>query len=202
MKSEKDIHIQIRLDGRSLYAIVVILLVFAGLYLLAGQGGSGSAIPTRVLAASGGSSSEATPAASLAASSAGKRLFYLRNASLTGNLATSACTSGFHMASMWEILDVSNLVYDYSNSYATTRDDDGTGPPAGSVGWVRTGYSSSGTNMAGTGNCHNWTSLSAASYGTAARLGTNWNTPPGQVALWGFETWNCDTLVRTWCIQD
>jgi hypothetical protein len=202
MKSEKDIHIQIRLDGRSLYAIVVILLVFAGLYLLTGLGGGTAVMPSRVLAASGSSSAEATPAASLAASSAGKRLFYLRSAWVAGNFATTQCNSGFHMASIWEILDVSNLSYDHTNPTAITRADAGVGPPAGSVGWVRTGNASSGTNIAGTGNCNNWTSGSVLYYGTAARLGTSWNTPPGQVALWGFETFECDTGVPTWCVQD
>ena len=64
------------------------------------------------------------------------RAFYLTTTTHTGAQATTACAAGFHMASLWEIFDPSNLRYDAT--VGATADDSGAGPPF-LGGWVRTG---------------------------------------------------------------
>jgi hypothetical protein len=109
------------------------------------------------------------------------RHFYLTQLSYSANEALTACATGYHMASFWEILNVSKLVYDYDHAAALLKTDSGQGPPSGWYGWVRTGYSSSGANIAGTGNCLNWTSASASDYGVSVRLSRYW-----EMAVRGF----------------
>src|SRR5207245_10636606 len=58
----------------------------------------------------------------------GRRRFYLTNESFQGNQAITACASGYHMASRFEILDVSVLQYDTGKGLTT--DDSGAGPPS------------------------------------------------------------------------
>jgi hypothetical protein len=140
--------------------------------------------------------------APLAASSGPSRRFYVTNNYHFGNQALTACTDGFHTASLWEILDVSNLRYAGDLPSAAIRDDSGNGPPSGMVGWVRTGYNSSGSSTVGTGNCDNWTTNSNLSHGTAARLANTWETPPDPVGFWSLETYSCDVNVRVWCVED
>jgi hypothetical protein len=65
------------------------------------------------------------------------RKFYLTQDGYDGSQALSACAQGYHMASLWEILDPSNLSYD--TSLGATVADSGSGPPNGS-GWIRTGF--------------------------------------------------------------
>jgi len=59
-----------------------------------------------------------------------------------GAHALTACVLGFHMASLWEIFNVSVLEYD--TSLGATMDDSGSGPPADVLGWIRTGFNSNG----------------------------------------------------------
>jgi hypothetical protein len=116
--------------------------------------------------------------------------------------ALSACASPYHMASFWEIMDVSNLIYDGAHPDAATWSDSGSGPPSEDAGWVRTGYDSSTTNAAGMGNCNNWTSSSGTSYGTAARLSRQWETAPSQADLWDVLPYPCNLSGRVWCVRD
>lgn len=64
------------------------------------------------------------------------RKFYLTRTGYTGARALSACTAGYHMASLWEIHDPSNLRYDTELGFV--QDDSGFGPPI-EFGWIRTG---------------------------------------------------------------
>ena len=75
------------------------------------------------------------------------RKFYLtKTEDYTGSQALSACASGYHMASLWEIFDTSNLRYDTALGASST--DSGSGPPVAVYfglghfegdGWIRTG---------------------------------------------------------------
>jgi hypothetical protein len=130
------------------------------------------------------------------------RHFYLTNVDYTPNTATTACTSGYHMASLWEILDVSNLTYDYNHPAATTKADSGYGPPSFWYGWVRTGGDSSGSSTTGIGNCLNWTSVSASDYGVSIRLSQTWKTAPGDIFTWNTTSFSCDTIGPVWCVGD
>ncbi|HHO47724.1 MAG TPA: hypothetical protein ENN06_04615 [Desulfobacteraceae bacterium] len=60
----------------------------------------------------------------------GRKIFYLTAANYHTNEALTACGAGYHMASLWEILNVTNLVYEYDNPAAYTKADSGYGPPS------------------------------------------------------------------------
>ena len=94
------------------------------------------------------------------------RQFYLTQTTHTGAAALYACAPGYHMASMWEILDPSNLLYNVSRG--ATQDDSGDGPPNDLDGWVRTGNNASGAGSAGSANCDAWTSQFEEDDGTVA----------------------------------
>src|SRR5262249_29960257 len=87
-----------------------------------------------------------------------KSRYYLTTVGVQGNAALTACDKDFHMASLWEIHDTSNLEYDTSRGL--TRDDSGSGPPTG-LGWIRTGGGALSSTLAGEGNCNAWTTNSS-----------------------------------------
>jgi hypothetical protein len=128
------------------------------------------------------------------------RHYYLTNFSVTGNQATTACSSGYHLASLWEIYDPSNMKYDTSHPDAYTKADSGSGPPSSWYGWVRSGYDSSTSTIPGTGNCSAWTGTTGS--GTIARLNSNWLTSQGAVDPWEPDFWSCTGTVPAWCIGE
>lgn len=142
---------------------------------------------------------DALVAAAAAADS--RRWYYLTSTSHPGGDALTACDSGFHMASIYEILDVSNLRYDAVRGI--TEDDSGSGPPAtfGS-GWVRTGQWSSGGGGPGLANCLVWTSSELADQGTVASLDFSWDLPSIRISPWTASTPFCSVSYRVWCIED
>jgi hypothetical protein len=128
------------------------------------------------------------------------RHVYLTNFSRTPSGVLSACSTGYHMASLWEIADISNLTYDTNHPDAYNKVDSGQGPPALWYGWVRTGYDSSTANTAGTGNCANWTSTTGTAYGTIARLTNNWDVSAGAFSYWEADPWTCAGTAPVWCV--
>jgi len=58
---------------------------------------------------------------------AGGRKFYLTRGVFSGADALKACAKGYHMASLWEIFDVSTLRY--NDKLGATSDDSGSGRP-------------------------------------------------------------------------
>jgi hypothetical protein len=165
-------------------ASLILVLLLSGSIPAAGPGRSVSASPMAIFILRGNG-----------------RHVYVTTAYYFPAQALSACASPYHMASFWEIMDVSNLIYDYDHPDAATQSDSGSGPPSEYAGWVRTGYSSSGSNTAGTGNCYNWTSSSASSYGTVAKLTRQWETAPSQADLWDFGPYPCNLSGRVWCVR-
>ena len=137
---------------------------------------------------------------SLTAVGAGSKHFYLTSASYYPDQALTACGVGYHMASLWEILDVSNLTYDYDHPAAYTRADSGYGPPSNWHGWVRTGFASSSSTTTGTGNCSNWTSRLNTAYGVSVRLSNAWETAPGDIFTWDANSFPCDFMGPVWCV--
>ena len=183
MQDEKMIVIDVNLTRGLVILLVLALLMvtFVG-YLAWGQdeaAASGSQIP-------------------LAASS-GMRQFYVTGASYRGANADDACASGYHMASLWEIIDPSNLKY--NTDLGNTRLDSGQGPPSASGGWVHTGYSSRADNSAGRGNCNAWTSSDSGDYGTWAWLAHEWDSG-GDIHVWEVSTSDCDITRGVWCVED
>ena len=138
----------------------------------------------------------------------GARKFYLTQGQYDGSQTLSACADGYHMASLWEILDPSNLSYD--TNLGVTLADSGSGPPTVGPGWIRTGFLASagitaadGSVQAGTANCQAWTSASSEAHGTYVYL------PPYAaitdatvISPWVADTTKCNTDYRVWCVQD
>lgn len=147
------------------------------------------------------SSQQAFPAAAFIPSTAGRH-FYVTYATYAPGTAPTACSAGYHMASVWEILDVSDLAYDYNQPDAKTVADSGFGPPSNWYGWVRTGNDASSDSTAGTGNCRNWSSVSPSDYGSAVSLAKNWQTASGHIPGWDAASFTCDSAKPVWCVGD
>ena len=130
------------------------------------------------------------------------RHFYVTSTNYYPDEVKTACSTGYHMASLWEILDVSNLTYDYDHPAAKTKADSGFGPPSNWYGWVRTGYDSSSSSTTGTGNCNNWTSRLDTVYGVSVRLSNSWETAPGDIFTWDATSFTCNYVGPVWCIGD
>ncbi|CAN5485399.1 hypothetical protein BH20ACI3_BH20ACI3_33540 [soil metagenome] len=109
----------------------------------------------------------------------------------------TACAAGYHMASLWEIHDPSNLRYD--TALGQTLEDSGFGPPA-LPGAVRTGGNAAGTF--GEPNCNVWTSDSNSEIGTLATLDFDWNDDARRVSPWHVSASFCSSPNRVWCVQD
>lgn len=127
--------------------------------------------------------------------------YYLTDLNYDADQALAACASGYHMASLWELLDVSTLIYAYDHPDAHTKDDSGQGPPAEWYGWVRTGWDSSASDIAGIGNCQAWTSTASSDYGSIARLDRNWTTSPTAAAPWDTRAFYCGGISPVWCME-
>jgi len=144
----------------------------------------------------------------------GRRRFYLTKESFQGNQAITACASGYHMASRFEILDVSVLQYDTGKGLTT--DDSGAGPPSmaasyespGPFGWIRTGGTSQFTNPtsvpgAASVNCATWSTNSPQAYGTVAFLTDRFTTDGNAVVpAWNGRAERCDVTARVWCVEN
>jgi hypothetical protein len=128
-----------------------------------------------------------------------RRRFYLTEDGFQVNEALTACDKGFHMASLWEIFDTSNLKYDTQRGL--TKDDSGSGPPF-STGWIRTGNESSNSASAGVGNCLNWISNAAGDNGTAVNLNGDWGSTTGRLTdPWLATRAACNNVLHVWCVQ-
>ncbi len=128
------------------------------------------------------------------------RLFYLTTTAVVGSSALTACAAGFHMASMWEIFDVSTLRYDTSRGF--TASDSGEGAPASIAGWIRTGVPSFTNTVPGNANCNSWTSNNAANNGTRVNLQPQWSLAAEFVTPWDATVQACGTTSRVWCVED
>ena len=135
----------------------------------------------------------------ISAVEAGDRKFYLTKDSFTGSQALTACAKGFHMASLWEILNVSTLLY--KPKRGLTQDDSGSGPPAYANGWIRTGYFAFADSSVGSGNCNAWTSGDSGDYGTFVWLSPAWEDGSLTVSPWKGAVSSCDTTLPVWCVS-
>jgi hypothetical protein len=169
-----DIHLT-----RGLLLVLALVLVAVVVGYLAWE-------PARVAA----SGVEAAPAGSST-----MRQYYLTEAGYDGANATSACAAGYHMASIWEIVEPSALKY--NTDLGQTLDDSGQGPPV-SLGWMRTGNWMSYGALPGDGNCDTWTLNDAGAMGTVAWL--SWGTQV--VHVWNASTEECDSTLAVWCVED
>jgi|HubBroStandDraft_6_1064221.scaffolds.fasta_scaffold18441_3 hypothetical protein len=132
--------------------------------------------------------------------SASRILFYDTQGLFDGASALTACTSGYHMASLWEIFNPSSLQYDTVNGRVEA--DESAGPP-GDYGWVRTAGGWVGLSKPGQTNCSKWTSNSNAVSGTWVELANDWGNgaPTSPVAPWTSGVFTCDVKAPVWCVQ-
>ena len=135
------------------------------------------------------------------------REFYLTQHPFDGSHVLTACAAGFHMASLWEIREPSNLRY--STAHGLKLPDSGAGPPAGLTGWIRTGYLAGASSVSpiGEANCNAWTSNSSADVGVNVGLPpSNWESgsPTSPIAPWVAQASACNNPGNfgVWCVQN
>jgi hypothetical protein len=182
-RQEKILEININLTQRLVTLLIVVLLVIVSVgYMAWGQ--------QQVSAANSQVSQVVI----------GARQFYLTENSFSGNETLTACDEGYHMASIWEILDTSNLRYD--TTMGVTLDDSGQGPPSAPAGWARTGFSSNISNTASMGNCNAWTSNASNDYGRTIYLPYSDLSVGSEFGVWRARMFQCDQSWRVWCVTD
>ena len=133
------------------------------------------------------------------------RKFYVTRNTFTGSQATTACATGYHMASLWEIFDVTNLRYE--TTLGITADDSGFGPPSvdDGFGWIRTGGQSRSNLIPGSANCFAWMSDSDSDLGTSIGLNLDWGNQFSDNAIvnpWQATFRQCNVATPVWCVQD
>ena len=124
--------------------------------------------------------------------------YYLTSGAYRGDQVLSACAPGYHMASLWEIVDTSNLRY--NSTLGSTRLDSGHGPPTAARGWVRTGSSSDSTGTPGFSNCHAWTSGAHEDFGSRVYLPNDWTAGDQDFLGWAVEAARCEATLPVWCV--
>lgn len=138
---------------------------------------------------------------SISLQSSAPKKYFLTTYTVPANQVLTACRTDYHVASLWEIVDPSNL--EYISAFGQTTPDLGFGPPSSYWGWVRTGYMSSVGSTAGSGNCQTWTSTEGGHYGTRVRLPFDWTGAAKWSAPWEAEAVPCsDTTTRVWCMEN
>jgi hypothetical protein len=181
-RQEKTIVIDITLS-RGLLALLALVVIVAAVlgYLAWGQ--------RKVSAA---------PAAPAAFS--GMRKYYLTPSIFYGDEALTACAPGYHMASLWEILDPSNLAYNTELGF--TQDDSGASLATHfGGGWVRTGWNSEKSAIAGRANCEVWTTTDSG-YGTYVYIEHTWAGDYKDMHVWKVEAAACNFRNSVWCVED
>jgi len=184
VEQEKVFVIDIQLNRGLIAVIIAALVLVAGLsYFAFGMDSVSASSPQAV-----------------AAGPTGLRQFYISTGTniVDGANATSACAAGYHMASLWEIYDTSNL--EYNTSLGAFTDDNGQGPP-NLFGWVRTGWGADTSTTAGRANCNAWKSDHSGSNGTVVMLEPDWENVTG-IPTWYSSVKSCDKTTPVYCIED
>ena len=205
-RSREEVTVDVVLDWRMLIAIMVAIGLSTVLMSVAiGQAPStvnGSAVQAEVRDHPDTTGPALQPRSQAAQQFVTLRAFYLTDENYGADEALAACASGYHMASLWEVLDVSALAYVYDHPDAHTKDDSGRGPPSHWYGWIRTGYSSGSSDTAGIGNCRSWTSTVSGHSGTIVRLTYDWTAAGTVVGPWEADAFTCSSVAPVWCIED
>jgi hypothetical protein len=188
------VNLKIHIQHRSYLAVGLMLVVLTTIFL--GYLGVSNA---RAVA-----SSQSVPVVP----SSRMRGYYLTKDSYKGSYASGingngagVCACGYHFASLWEILDPSNLKYNTNLGY--NQDDSGNGPPSFISGWARTGYSSNNSSNPGQANCSNWESTDNFSFGTIISLSSDWtNSDERDISVWDAAFRGCNATAQVWCVED
>lgn len=144
------------------------------------------------------------------------KMYYLTRNSFDGGDAITACDSGFHMASLFELRGPTELQYatSLSSAYVPARDQ-GSGPPTPHDGWVRPGFSAAlpADLLRGSDNCDFWTTRALEVFGTTVHRPTLNNYDPDtyyddSITYTEMDRWwiasatTCAANVRVWCLED
>ena len=142
------------------------------------------------------------------------KMYYLTTTGFTGGDAITACDPGFHMASLSEIQDPSNLQYAprrtpaYDSPYDSPAFDQGSDQFPDHTGWVRT-EADALTGLVY--NCDVWRSSSDQQSGTSMTRRSLWGENSGHslyeesdpAAWWqSSETASCSRPEFVWCVED
>ena len=137
---------------------------------------------------------------------ASAKMYYLTVASFTGGDAIRACDPRFHMASISEIQDPSNLQYASRSTplYDAPAYDQGFGSPSDQMGWVRTG---SFPPVGFTDNRDLCQSSSDQQNGITMSRRTLWDLPyselhSSQPRSWYTALAPCSQPEPVWCVED
>ncbi len=133
-------------------------------------------------------------------------VYYLTKNSFTGGDAITACDSGFHMASLFEIRDPSNLQYANRSAaaYDSLVDGQRLGPPSNHMGWVLSGgYPPSGFEY----DCGDFRDNRDNRSGTTLSLNDWFEAGMEQTAstlniLWQVARMSCSQPEPVWCVED
>jgi hypothetical protein len=131
-----------------------------------------------------------------------RRRYYLTPNQLQGNHGANDCAFGFHMASIFELLDLSDLEYDRTRGYLLN--DIGSGPPE-AQGWARPGTNGGATTSCSTGQINSppWSSNSATSDGVVVTpIWGSFATSTDSTPRWRSQVMQCDDAFRVWCVED
>lgn len=199
LKQHNDVTVELVVDWRVLGLVLVCGLLLLAAARVAAQGDGGS---PNVGNGQGVREEIQNQGLSGSASLARGRSFYVTASDYRANEVLTACAEGYHMASLWEVLEVSNLTYAYDHPDAMTRGDSGVGPVSNWWAWIRTGGQATTINTAGRANCSAWTIAKDNNYGTLARLNDTWTGQATAISPWQAQTWVCNGIAPVWCVED
>jgi hypothetical protein len=118
------------------------------------------------------------------------RLFYVTPGLFAGNQVLTACASGYHLASIWEIRDPSNFAYDTRRGLRNASYQ--AGPPAFLEAWLDDGQEPNVNH-----DCTGWTD-SSGSFGRTAYLGIHYAGP----VFYELAQTDCGEEHHVWCASD
>jgi len=136
------------------------------------------------------------------------KMYYLTRDQVNGDQSIDACSTGFHMANLFEILDTSSLQYATGLPGAFSdlgNVDQGDGPRTLDFGWVRTGYASYPDPTRDpyiSLNCNSESAPTGAEWGTVARLYDNVTASLMNSEWVGVCARQCSQQFHVWCVEN
>lgn len=136
------------------------------------------------------------------------RRYYLTAGLYDGAAASTACASGFHLASVWELYDLGALRYDGPAGEVHVVEAAGPGPymeGSDAYGWMRNGVTQADTLQDPGANCAHWTSSEPGHWGQTGaptRSGISTTYPQTVYGAWFMQPFRCATMIRAWCVED
>lgn len=149
---------------------------------------------------SGGHASGGNVCGDGSCSTDGRRRYYLTTAQYDGANADTACPTGFHIATLYELSEPGTLHYDRTRGFLY-----GAGaPPTGVFGWSGSGQPPYSSLFPGAGDCDGFSTIAAGKSGTVIFLPLIWDSASQQATPWKWNTQlrDCAQSHRVWCVED